>query len=69
MVIFMGHTLLLSCVRLDVDDISYAVVYKERGHFDGAMVLRCKVNATQYKASMIFAPLKPLLNIWRVRAL
>ena len=37
MVVFVGHALLLSSVCLDINDISYMVVYEERGHLNRAM--------------------------------
>lgn len=38
MVEFVGHTLLLSGVRLDIDDIANAVVYEVSGQFNASML-------------------------------
>ena len=38
MVVFMGHTLLLGSVGLDINDISDAVGNEVGGHLHGAMV-------------------------------
>jgi len=38
-VVFVGHTLLLCSISLDINNVSYAVVDKEGRQFNGAMVL------------------------------
>ena len=38
MVVLVGHTLLLCCVGLDVNDVSYAVVDEECRQFNGTML-------------------------------
>ena len=37
-VVFVGHTLLLCGISLDIDDVSYAVVDEVGRQFDGAMI-------------------------------
>ena len=40
MVVFVGHTLLLGGVSLDIYDVSNMVVDEEGGQFNGAVVYR-----------------------------
>jgi hypothetical protein len=71
MVEFMGHALLLCRVGFDVDDVSHTVVYEESGELDRAVF--CKtietISLLQIPQTVHVLPLKPRLNIWRVRAL
>lgn len=70
MIVFVGHTLLLSCVSFYVDDISYTVVDEVCGQLDGAMLCSefISINFLHLVIASVIAPLKPRLNMWRVRA-
>jgi hypothetical protein len=46
MIVFVGHTLLLCSVCLDIDDISNMVVNQERRHFNRAMICSTKRSMT-----------------------
>ena len=72
MVELVGHALLLCCICLDVDNISDTVRNQKSREFDGTMIYPRKSSSAllpHHKAQSEDAPLKPLLNIWRVRAL
>jgi len=70
-VVFVGHTPLLCGVSLNIDNVSYTVIDEVGGHFDGAMI--CKQNM-KFRSPILdlsnglIVPLKPRLNMWRVRA-
>lgn len=69
MVVFVGHTLLLRSIRLDIDNVSDMVVDEESRQLNGAVI--CITTQCQYSsnsAQLLIAPLKPRLNMWRVRA-
>lgn len=68
MVVFVGHTLLLGGVGLDVNDIAYMVVDEEGGHLDGAMFYDPYRYSMSTQSPGTIIPLNPRLNIWRVRA-
>jgi hypothetical protein len=67
MVVFMGHALLLCGVRLDVDNVPDVVVDQESRQFYGAMLCVLQ-SAFHFPLNNANAPLKPRLNMWRVRA-
>jgi len=64
-----GHALLLRGVCLDVDNISNTIWNKECRNFDVAMFYARQIFFLHRTARVECAPLKPRLNIWRVRAL
>jgi hypothetical protein len=74
MVVLVRHALLLCGVGFDVDDISHSVVDHESGELHGAGLCSSPTvistsDPLYYFNTMPNAPLKPRLNIWRVRAL
>lgn len=67
---FVGHAFLLGSIGLDVNDVPDAEVHEERRNLNRAMVC----NEVQFSdfvrtTSKSNIPLKPRLNMWRVRAL
>lgn len=71
MVVLVGHALLLCSVCLDVDNVTYTISDEVRGHLDGAMVYTTLIYSAfpKYFVERLHPPLKPRLNMWRVRAL
>jgi hypothetical protein len=69
MVVFMGHALLLGRVGLNVDDIANAVRDEVCRQFHGTMLCTIAVNVRAAAQRKGHAPLKPRLNMSRVRAL
>ena len=67
-VVLVGHALLLCGVGLDVDDVANAVVDEVRRHLNGAMLCIIPVSALVAFKVVVHAPLKPRLNMSRVRA-
>jgi hypothetical protein len=69
MVVFVGHTLLLCGISLDVDDVSYTVVNEVSRHFDGAMICKMEFSPPILdRSDRLIVLLNPRLNMWRVRA-
>lgn len=70
-VVFVGHTLLLSRIGLNINDIADTVGDEVRRQLDGTMLCNTRQSSTtayvQYKR-IILIPLKPRLNMSRVRA-
>ena len=71
MVELVGHALLLCCIGLDVNDIPNTVGNHECREFNWAMLYHKMSFSSRTRRSRenVCAPLKLLLNIWRVRAL
>ena len=43
MVVFVGHTLLLRGIRLNIDDVANAIVDEVGGQLDGAMLCNIRI--------------------------
>lgn len=71
MIEFVGHSLLLRCIGLDVDDIPNTVWNHICREFDWAMLCQKESFLSRARRSKenVYVPLKFFLNIWRVRAL
>lgn len=66
-VVLVRHTLLLGGIGLDINDVSNVVVDEEGRQFCGTALCRDSQSLTTSTTYPI-APLKPRLNMWRVRA-
>lgn len=68
MIVFVGHTLLLGGIGLDVDNIADTVVHEESGELGGAALYDIVQQPLSLLHKFNSAPLNPRLNMWRVRA-
>ena len=70
MVEFVGHALLLCRVGFDVDDVAHTVVDEESRELDRSMLWTNQGSVRPRNTYTVARnpPLKPRLNIWRVRA-